>query len=377
MVKRGILHAYLFSLISYLKNPYLCSRSNRAMIYTGAQIENFRGIRLCKLDQLGRVNIFFGKNNCGKTSLLEALFLLSGQSNPALPITINNVRALRVAGKEDLQNLFYGADVRNSISLSASGARQRSATIRMIALHNELLSADQLEGADSASVLKYGLDYKYSALSGGDKVYHSRLSMTADGKRFQSQTDNAYSEDFIAAYIAPGTLLSTARGDLEEVMKNKQEGEIIELLQVVEPRLKDIQVVGEKIMVDIGLPTRLPVNLLGDGVRKVLSIILSIYKRRNGVILIDEIENGLHHSVMGKLWEAILHTSRETNTQLFITTHSIDILKSLANVIRAEEGENPDVAAYKLVRKTDDELAALRYAPAQFAYLIEQNTEVR
>ena len=44
------------------------------------EIEHFRGIRHAKIDGLKEVNIFFGKNNCGKSSLLDAIFLISGLS---------------------------------------------------------------------------------------------------------------------------------------------------------------------------------------------------------------------------------------------------------------------------------------------------------
>lgn len=81
---------------------------------------------------------------------------------------------------------------------------------------------------------------------------------------------------------------------MTEIIQNKQEKEIVEALQIVEPRITDVQLVGKRVMVDVGLPTRLPINVLGDGVRKVLAVILSIYTCRNGVLIIDELDNGLH-----------------------------------------------------------------------------------
>ena len=59
------------------------------MIYTDFSVKNYRGIRQCKLEKLELINLFFGKNNCGKSSLLESLFILSGPDNPTLPILAN------------------------------------------------------------------------------------------------------------------------------------------------------------------------------------------------------------------------------------------------------------------------------------------------
>ena len=163
---------------------------------------------------------------------------------------------------------------------------------------------------------------------------------------------------------------------LAEIIKNKQENEIIEALKIIEPRIIDLQLVGSRIMVDVGLPTRLPINVLGDGVRKVLAVILSIYKCRNGILIIDELDNGLHFSVMPQLWEVILYMCQKHHTQIFASTHSLDLVKSLVKAIG--KSKQPQlIASYKLIRKNDDELVALRYSAEELAYAIKQEMEVR
>lgn len=58
------------------------------------KIYNYRGVRYSVLDGLTQINVFFGKNNCGKSSILESIFLITGQSNPVLPITVNRTRGI-------------------------------------------------------------------------------------------------------------------------------------------------------------------------------------------------------------------------------------------------------------------------------------------
>lgn len=93
------------------------------------KIENFRGIHRSKIEGLTRVNLFFGKNNCGKSSLLEALFLVCGQSNPLLPVTINAMRAYTHQTENDMRYFFYQMDADSKIQIATSGSQDRRLAI--------------------------------------------------------------------------------------------------------------------------------------------------------------------------------------------------------------------------------------------------------
>lgn len=62
------------------------------MKYQTINISHFRGIEHIKLTSLKQVNLIVGKNNSGKTSVLESFFLLAGMSEPRLTIAINPMR---------------------------------------------------------------------------------------------------------------------------------------------------------------------------------------------------------------------------------------------------------------------------------------------
>lgn len=74
--------------------------------------------------------------------------------------------------------------------------------------------------------------------------------------------------------------------------------------------IKDIVLSQNEVLVDVGLNKRIPINVMGDGARKILSILTTIYECRNGIVLIDEISNGFHYSVMKALWQTILLASK-------------------------------------------------------------------
>mgnify|MGYP000610715480 CR=1 FL=1 len=344
------------------------------MIYTDFSAENYRGIRQCKLHDLELVNLLFGKNNCGKSSLLEAILILSGPDNPTLPIMANNMRALNSLEEADLKVEFYQAIPENIITLSSQGEQNRQVSIQMIESYSKNIPLEQLKQVSSETVGKhYGLKINFS--TGSEKKYHSELIVTEENQG-KVTSDKVYKEELYAEYIPSNHMQINVAEKLTEIIKNKQEADVLEALRIVEPRITDLQLVGNKVMVDIGLPTRLPINVLGDGVRKVLAIILSIYKCRNGVLLIDELDNGLHFSIMPQLWKAILYTCRKHHTQLFASTHSLDLVKSLVQTISKSDEAQP-VAAYKLIRKENDELATLRYSSQELTYAINQEMEVR
>lgn len=112
---------------------------------------------------------------------------------------------------------------------------------------------------------------------------------------------------------------------------NKQD-DLLQSLKVVEPRLRrlaTIVVAGTPIIHgDIGLNRMIPLYLMGDGLRRLTSILLAIANAPHGMVLIDEIENGIHHSVLTKIWQAVSGAARQFDTQVIATTHSYECIQA-------------------------------------------------
>lgn len=348
------------------------------MNFSSISIKNFRGIKTCDIHDLGLVNVFFGKNNCGKSSILEAIFLMSGPSNPTLPILVNNLRQLVSFTEEDILTVFYGLNSENIIRIQSDGQNKRDVCVTMIRSHTNQVALDQLSQTNAEqSGKRYGLKFEY--LVGESKhMYHTELILDSNDKNnAQAKTEKAYKENLYTEYIPSGNVMRHADEKLMQIIIEKREFEIVEALKLIEPRIKDIVLVNKKIMVDIGLESRLPINVLGDGVRKVLSVLLAIHSAKGGALMIDEIDNGLHYSIMPNLWKVILHACKKQETQLFVSTHSADLVKALVDVMNQDDKVSTGVSAYKLVKKDDDELVALRYDKKTLAYAINQEMEVR
>ena len=115
--------------------------------------------------------------------------------------------------------------------------------------------------------------------------------------------------------------------------------------------------------------------MMGDGARKIVSLLTAIYDCKDGALLVDEISNGFHYSVMCDLWKVLINAAVRNNTQLFVTTHDIDSIRGLRDAAKGEYSNL--VTAFKLLRTSDDELKAYHYSLESLDYSINQEIEVR
>lgn len=121
----------------------------------------------------------------------------------------------------------------------------------------------------------------------------------------------------------------------------------------------------------------IPIQLLGDGTRKFFALVVALYSCKDGILLIDEIDNGLYYSVMKKLWKMLLETAKQFNVQLYATTHNMDSLQGLEQVLSDNKGFQSDVSVYKLIHRGDDSMRILCYDCESFSTLLQNENEIR
>lgn len=341
-------------------------------------IKNFRGIHKTEIQNLSQINLFFGKNNCGKSSLLEALFVLSNRLNPTLALKINELRHYYDNTLEGLSSSFFNRDTDTPIHISSEG--MEDGKYDMTITTERILSK---EIANDSPISYDGKEYRLKvATSSNGKANpttgfevirkEGKLVLTLQNTPTERQKDTCI-------YMTPTYPFFEAIDVLKDMLQNKQKEGLIMSLQVLEPSISDIVVIGNSIMVDVGINKLLPINILGDGIRKILSIILNINACKDGLLLIDEVDNGFHFTSLTSLWQAILFTASECNTQIFVTTHNIDSLKSLNTVLNKQTNSQmrQEISAYKLIKKDNAELVALRYGFEEFSHMMSNDIEIR
>lgn len=274
---------------------------------------------------------------------------------------------------------FYALDATTPISIKANNDETRELQISAFESSSSKVNllADDNNIASTDSQKEYGLVLKCKI---DEKDYETSIIMTSSEKNELEQLvklDSRYKEKLACRYLNPKYDFYTSIEGLVDVIKNKDEKFIIDALRLIEPQLKDFVLSQNEVLVDIGLDHRIPINMMGDGARKILSILTTLYECKNGIVLIDEIGNGFHHSVMTGLWNAVISAAHKNNVQVFATTHDIDSIKGLRNAALGNNHINHVAACFKLLRTSNSELKSYHYSLDSIDYSLNQEIEIR
>ncbi len=354
------------------------SIKTRQMI-NNVKIECLRGIRECILDDFGRFNIFLGHNNCGKTTVLEAIYLFLGNDNIIGNVNINNLRQLIVDNDEKYKLNFYNLETEYPITMSGMYDKSpRSAEFKYWERYAEAIDVNDIKDKQTALEKEYGLQLTFITSTG---KYQSKLILSSNkDKQARAEAPKELGSHINSVYLSS----IIGHGDFavnfySEILKKKKEDKLISILCEIEPSIKDIIIANGMIMVDIGLSQRVPIQVLGDGIRKIFEVIVAMFQCENGVLMIDEMENGFHYQSMPILWRAIIQTAKELNVQVFATTHNIDTLQA-ANAVLQEEAftdMQSQWRAFTLRKFPKGELKAYKHTYEQFSYLLNEDREIR
>ena len=365
------------------------------MKFNELKISNFRGIDYAELKEMKRLNIIVGKNNSGKTSILEAIFILSGMSNPELLLNINNLRNFQLINDYDFKYIFNDLNLEKAISLSGKVDNvERKAKItsyqddkRNFPLEREDVVLDEKTNpfvklsSDLYKMEKSSLQNQRTQIDG------LKISFKKDKKPYQDvyisiknaeiKLSKVYRENVLAKYLNSQIILINEIIDLSSMVKKKQIKSIIDILKEIEPNLIDIQIANNNsIYFDIGKEELLPINIMGDGIRRVLAVLSAMYDMQGGILILDEAENGLHYSSVTVFWKAILMLANQLDIQVITTTHSYEALEALASV-QQELNEGKDEIALYRIEKKDYKTKIIHYTNEDFTISLNENYEVR
>ena len=372
---------------------------------TRLTVRNFRNLQWLVVEELGRITLIGGKNGVGKTALLEALWIFSAPDLPELSDRINVMRGLPPFAPEDIfHDLFSNYDASKNIKISAYGdwesnlsrsldislqPRSQSTQIRPGNLEQaqaaaiERTTRPRLEG-ESALVFKYkhsdGRTYESSAWWIADQVAPAGTAgpvLTGEGiaQNWQSIAGRPISLYIPALYRED---LQSIAAKFSRVQVDGNESRLIDLLNILEPRLRRLALIQVKntsvihAFLDNG-KRPIPVQLLGEGFNRILSIALSMGEASGGLFLVDEIENGLHHSVQEDVFAMLLDLAREFDVQVFATTHSDECIRAAHRAMRGNERE----FSYYRLENVDAAVKAVHFDADMMETSIKHSMEIR
>jgi AAA15 family ATPase/GTPase len=354
------------------------------------------------------VNLITGKNNTGKSSLLEAIALYVTKCDLSLLIQLLEERGENLHYDSETENIidknikaFASLFTNRTVYFSKSDAivleikernfknnpikKEKYVALRFVKYFDEInrkteesnggkeriifgLYDDRPE-VDSELGLEIQTELRSIVLSLQNELYYRRFGL---GLR---ETNNFQ-------YVVTRNIDRGINGKLwDKITLTDKEQYVLEALKIIEPNVERIAFIDEgnrnrsAVIKLANNNVVLPLKSMGDGINRILTIILALVNAENGYLLIDEFENGLHHSVQEKLWEIIFSLANKLNIQVFATTHSEDCIAGFEYSLNNHSDSNDG----KLIRLENKkgQIKQVAYTKEELKIAVENNIETR
>ena len=357
-------------------------------------IENYRLFRKFTLDSIARVNLIVGTNNCGKSSLLEAVYLLTGEGIRSRLLDILDQRGEFVYfhdrgpshGKHyQVSHIFHRHQLKPEHSVQIRSKREEATSLTISYGHS----------LDESKSLRIPMPVPTSINDeGAPKIFieynRSGVEPTRRALRLLEEDlllDREYTRK-PPSLERQSRLITTQYLDYDELAKlwdditlTPREDKVVEALRILEPEVERISFTSRQssssgILLRLsGEEDPIPLGSTGDGMRRVLAVAASMVTVENGTLLIDEIDTGLYYQVLTNMWRLILETAVKRNVQVFATTHSWDCVRSFQEALMDVPDQEPGL----LIRldRRDDRIHAVSYSRDELGIAIRENIEVR
>ncbi|MEG3989026.1 AAA family ATPase [Microcoleus sp. S28C3] len=377
------------------------------------QIHNFRLFQHLEVRKLNRVNLIVGKNNAGKSTFLEAVELYASNASPTVLLDLvesrqetwfseaqphsqnfisNSVRHLFCGHKLPIigeKGISLGEVASNTkLHISAAAYQNKNddeGTLRKIRISevqlDENLSNVEIfliaeEGERTRRLFSLDLDNKDL------REIRRRNRMISGSERKESELK--YTWQIVSTENMPNRKLA-ALWDLTSL--TDLESEVISALGLINDRVTGVAFVENNAsdfrtrendqriaLVKIkGIDEPLPLKSMGDGMTRLFHIIVALVNARNGLLLIDEFENGLHWSVQPKVWDIVFQLSDKLNVQVFATTHSRDCIKGFDQAWN----NYPTLGAFFRLDEKNGLIKATEYTSETLNDSMDMDVEVR
>jgi AAA15 family ATPase/GTPase len=371
-------------------------------------IKNYRNLKELRIEQLARVNLFTGKNNTGKSTILEALAIYASKGdlnliNQLLRERGENYRQtdasknLTETNIQTLSSLFTDRLVsfkrEDSISIGriedtlfgGEKSLEKSVSLRFVKYFDEIQRDSQgIITTRKRTLIEKELDKQVDNYKVGleIKVGSSHYILSLEEERPYRLGYRGLGENERFQYIRTGSIDIEMNGKLwDNITLSEKEQYVIEALKIIEPLTERIAFIdenprGRTAVIKISTnQSVLPLRSMGDGINRILTIILALVNSDNGFLLLDEFENGLHHTVQEQLWEIIFKLALKLNVQIFITTHSEDCISGFENILNKPDNSLEG----KLIRldNINNIIKQVEFNAEELKIATDQNIETR
>ena len=373
---------------------------------SGLFIKGFRGIETLKIPRLGRVTLIVGKNGVGKTTILEACQIYAARARYRVLSDLVNMRdefsstSNEDGGKismPDIGSLFYGRIAQRLACIEISpqsGAGKNRLKIEVVQPSEsqmrklERFLPDNVTD-DNFQVLNVAFDSQEFMIPWLIDAEDPSIKILPSYRPIR-RMHLLYGESDVppqasCTLLGPGIMQNDQVADLwDNVALTKDEPRVIDALRLVlgEP-IERVAMIGDgerrssgrRPIVKLSSQEHpVPLRSLGDGATRFFGVALALANSRNGFLLIDEAENGIHYSVQADFWRMVLRTAHENNIQVIATTHGWDCVRGFAQA--AIDFQDANGILVRLERK-HEQIKATEYSEKELQVAADQGIEVR
>lgn len=359
-------------------------------LFDSLEIRQFRAFDFLKIDHLGHVNLIIGKNNVGKSTLLEALYLYANMGSPIVLNEILNGRDTPYQkdsfqnDEPKLWNIFHGhkelREIIDSIQIGRNNAPDSSLkySVGLLSYTNSKNKTimrqnsqiiKNMDGFAPIIILEMS-DFQFFIIPG--EPFNSLY------RRWNTLNNIPF---FPCNFIHPNGITPSQTQmlwDMIELRPEKQD--VIEALRIIEPTIEDIALFAPRLNVKAfnlrlrGQNEPIPARSLGDGINRLIGLSMALACSKDGILLVDEIENGIHWSVMPDVWKFLVKVAKRLNVQVFATTHSHDCLKAFHFGTKSDP--DMDGVAVRLENR-DGEYNTEIFNEQRLAVIVKEGIEIR
>lgn len=328
------------------------------------RIGSFRGIQELELADVNRVNVLIGENNSGKTSILEALQLINEPDVVANMISIARNREVlmglqpRAALPYDrFLNTFNIQEEHKYIEIEVQTYEREAYFVNVEGYEEKELFIPELTDRHQKENFFYKQLEDYIKVFRGQYRYYCPFGDFGNTFEFSEVDKKIYGDRaplrkvISIQYISPVDAYTnryTVR-NLQSGLRIAQRRMMIEILQVFDERIIGVEVVNERGRIipyvelhDKGL---VPLSIFGDGLKKVLALASALVRAQDGILLIDELETGIHKDALRQVGKWLIQAAHEFNVQVFLTTHSGEAIDA---VLQGAENNLDDITVFRL-----------------------------
>lgn len=370
-------------------------------------ISGFRGIEALTIDRLGRVTLLTGRNGVGKTTVLEAVrvFASRGGHTELSDVLMNRGEHSLITDDDgdriavpNVSALFFGRRIAgNGISIGSPSLsdnvkiQEIDPTEEQLSLFSRFVPKSGGNGTTRVLASTHGkkqqiLPLFFSQQGSASRRQYVRHPYALRGVPRVALGDIDPTSEIGCVSLGPGLLSNYQIARFwDTIALTDEEQRAVEALRIVlGDRVERVAIIaeddhfrrhGRSAIVRLrGEKRPVPLKSLGDGAVRLLSIALGLANSIDGFLVIDETENGIHHSIQREFWRMVLEAAHKNNVQVLATTHSWDCVKGFAQA--ANELSDIDGTLVR-IEKTNREMWAVEYSEEDLVVVAEQGIEVR